>query len=57
MQRITKIAKQNKNLIKTYICDECGFRYKDKEWAQKCGEWCKKYKSCNMEITKHAIKD
>ena len=28
----------------------------DREWAEKCQEWCKKYKSCNLEIMEHAIK-
>ena len=50
------MAKQNKNPDETYICDECGLQYSDKRWARKCKEWCKKYNSCNIEITKHAIK-
>ncbi len=40
-----------------YQCPECGLEYKEKEWAEKCEMWCKKYKSCNLEITKHAIKE
>ena len=39
-----------------YKCRECGLKYQEKEWAEKCQAWCKKYKSCNLEITKHAIK-
>ena len=42
---------------KIYKCKECNFKYKDKKLAQQCEEWCKKYKSCNIEITKHAIKN
>lgn len=38
-----------------YQCPECGLEYKEKEWAEKCEAWCKKYKSCNLEITKYAI--
>ncbi|MEK7172754.1 MAG: DUF2933 domain-containing protein [Patescibacteria group bacterium] len=38
-----------------YKCSECGFEYKEKEWAEKCKNWCSKYKSCNLEITKQAI--
>lgn len=38
-----------------YKCSECGLKYKEKEWAEKCETWCKKYKSCNLEIIKHAI--
>ncbi len=39
-----------------YKCPECGFEYKEKQWAEKCEAWCKKYQSCNLEITNHAIK-
>ncbi len=39
-----------------YKCKECGLIYKDKDWAEKCENWCKENKSCNLEITKHAIK-
>ncbi|MDP2672352.1 MAG: hypothetical protein Q8O84_00885 [Nanoarchaeota archaeon] len=41
---------------KTYKCKECNFKYKEKKFAKKCEEWCKKNHSCNLEITKHAIK-
>ena len=37
-------------------CPECGFLYKEKEWARKCEDWCKEHHSCNLEIIKHAIK-
>jgi hypothetical protein len=39
-----------------WMCEECKFKYEDKSWAEKCEAWCKKYKSCNLEITKHAVK-
>ena len=38
----------------TWKCDICGFRYKEKEWAEKCEAWCKEHHSCNLEITEHA---
>ena len=41
---------------KVYTCELCGFSYKDKEWAEKCEDFCKKYKSCSLEIIEHAIK-
>jgi hypothetical protein len=44
--------KENK---KYFICDECGFAYKEKDLAQKCEDWCNKYHSCNVEITKNAV--
>lgn len=40
-----------------YKCPECGLEYKEKEWAEKCEAWCRKNKNCNLEITKHAIKN
>ena len=40
-----------------YACKECGLRYKDKEWAERCEDFCKRYKQCSLEIIKHAIKN
>lgn len=34
-------------------CEICGFRYKEKEWVEKCEAWCKEHKSCNLEIIAH----
>lgn len=39
-----------------YQCPECGFEYREKIWAEKCEAWCKEYKSCNLEVTKRAVK-
>ena len=39
-----------------YVCEECGFAYKEKALAEKCESWCKKHHSCNIEITKNAVK-
>ena len=50
---MTKIIQQkNKEL---HQCEECGFQYGEKEWAEKCEAWCKEHQSCNLEITAHAI--
>jgi len=38
-----------------YQCEECGFMYHDKEWAEKCQAWCAAHQSCNLEIIQHAI--
>jgi len=43
------------NSGKLTICGSCGFKYKTKALASKCEAWCTKNKSCNLEITKHAI--
>ncbi len=46
--------KENKRL-KLYYCEECGLAYKDKKKAVECENWCKKHKSCNLEIIKYSI--
>lgn len=51
---MVKEIKKDEN--KYYICEECDFAYKEKELAKKCEDWCKKYHSCNIEITKNAVK-
>jgi len=40
---------------KLYRCSECGLQYKEKKWKEKCEGWCKKYKSCNLEIIKRSV--
>ena len=50
-----KMKVKTKNNKKYFICEECNFAYKEKGWAEKCENWCKKHHSCNIEITKHAI--
>ena len=52
---MVKIIKEDNNEL--YQCEECGFKYKEREWAEKCEAWCKEHKSCNLEITQHAIQD
>ncbi len=50
------VEEQIKNNKKYFICEECKLKYKEKNWAEKCEDYCKKYKSCNLEITNHAVK-
>jgi len=49
--------KHNETSKEFYQCPECGFEYKEKEWAEKCEVWCKEHHTCNLEIIKHAIKE
>ena len=51
------VKKYNKNNKTYFICEECNMRYKTEELAQKCEDFCRKNKSCSIEIIKHAIKD
>jgi hypothetical protein len=41
--------------IRLYQCDRCGFLYEEKEWAEKCEQWCSAHGSCNMDITDHGV--
>ena len=51
------MVKENlKNNKKVYQCEECKFFYENKKIAEKCQKWCKKNKSCNLEIIKYAVK-
>jgi hypothetical protein len=45
------IQKENKELCQ---CEECGFHYESRKWAEKCQAWCKERKTCNIEITARA---
>lgn len=38
-----------------YQCEECGFHYEERGWAEKCELWCKEHHSCNLEITANAL--
>jgi len=49
---VKKIEKKDKIY---FICEMCDMVYDSKELAQKCEDWCKKYKSCNLDIIKHAV--
>ena len=40
---------------KLWICGSCGFKYKTKALASKCESWCTNNKTCNLNITKHAV--
>ena len=49
---VKELPRDNKTF---YTCEACGFAYEQKEWAQKCQEWCEEHNSCNLEITQHAV--
>lgn len=48
---------KNINEVKYYMCDECYLIYNKKRDALLCEEWCRNNKSCNLEITKKALKN
>ncbi len=45
-----------KNGIVYFKCEECSMLYASEKIAKKCENFCRKNKSCNIEIIKHAIK-
>mgnify|MGYP001590158087 FL=1 len=49
------MVKEDKRM-KCYYCEECGLAYKKQKTAFECEEWCRKHKSCNIEIIKHSLK-
>lgn len=38
-----------------HFCEECGLAYQDNKKACECEKWCRKHKSCNLEVTKYAL--
>lgn len=50
---VKEAVKNNKTY---YQCEECSMFYSDKKIAKECEDWCKKNKSCNIQIIKHAVK-
>lgn len=52
---MVKIIYQNNRDL--YQCEECGFKYREKELADKCERWCREHHSCNLEITSYAIEE
>jgi rubrerythrin len=47
---VKELQKGNTTL---YVCEECGYAYEEKEWAEKCQAWCGEHQSCNLEIIQH----
>lgn len=50
---MVKETKENNKTL--HVCEECGFKYEDKEWAEKCQAFCKEHNACSTEIAKHAV--
>jgi len=39
-----------------FRCEACNFRYNKEDLALQCEAYCKKHKSCSLEITKQAVR-
>ena len=40
---------------KLFVCEACGFGYKDATLAHQCEDYCSKHQSCSTELAKHAV--
>lgn len=49
---VKELSKANQ---KFYVCEACGFGYKDIQTAQQCENYCSEHNSCSTEITKDAV--
>lgn len=45
----------NKGGTTFYLCEACELAYEEREWAEKCQQWCEEHQSCNLEIIEHAV--
>jgi hypothetical protein len=50
---MVRVAKSEGKTV--FICEECGLAYEQKEWAEKCQQWCRENQSCNLEIIQHSV--
>ncbi len=48
---MVKELQRDDNVV--YACEECGFVYEDREWAEKCQAFCAEHQACSIEITQH----
>lgn len=39
-----------------FICGQCNFGYAAGELARNCEDYCRKHRSCSLEITRKAVK-
>lgn len=43
--------------MKTFQCPLCKLHYTEEKWARQCEAFCRKYKSCSLEITRNALEN
>ncbi len=36
-----------------YVCEECGYLYQERDWAESCQAFCTEHSACSIEITAH----
>lgn len=50
---VKKIEQNNQQL---YQCEACSYLYESEDIAKQCQTWCTEHQSCNLDITKYAVK-
>ncbi|MDP3697993.1 MAG: hypothetical protein Q8R47_00245 [Nanoarchaeota archaeon] len=50
------VKKQQYKGKSLFRCELCNFLYNKENFALECEAYCKKHKSCSLEITKKAVK-
>ncbi len=52
-QMVMEVEKDGKTY---YVCGVCNSAYEEKEWADKCQEWCDSHNgTCSLEIIQHSV--
>ena len=57
IHRLAMVREVQKDTDILWVCEICGFHYREKATAEKCEVWCKEHKSCNLEIIKEAVEN
>jgi predicted ATP-dependent serine protease len=47
------VKEMTKDNATFYVCEACGFLYREREWAERCQAFCEEFHSCNIEIMEH----
>jgi len=51
---VKEIKRDNETL---YVCEVCGFKYRERRWAEECEGFCSKHHSCSLGIIRHAVQN
>lgn len=49
------VKKEEYEGFEAFLCEACGFHYKDRNEAEKCEKFCEEENMCNSEITSSSL--
>ena len=49
------VKKEEYNGSEAFLCEACGFHYREKKQAEKCENFCEEENICNSEITSNSL--